>query len=55
MEGTSIGDEAGEFSIEGLGGVGGQRLLDGVIIQLVVSLRKIVIPIEDDHGAALII
>ena len=41
-------------SVEDLGGVGGQRLIDGAIGQLAISFSKIVIPLDDDNGAALI-
>jgi hypothetical protein len=50
----SSGDEAEELSVEVLGGIRGQKLVDGKISQLTVSLDNIGIPIEDDLGAALI-
>ena len=54
LGGTGCDDEAGEFSVKGLGGVRGQWLVDGTINQLVVSLSKIITPVEDHHGATLI-
>ena len=51
-KGGGSGDEAGEFSVECSSWVGGQKLVDGAIGQLAVSLIKIVIPVKNERGAA---
>ena len=53
MGGTSSEDEMVEVLVAGLGVVGRKRL-SGSIGQLVVSLSKVPIPLEDDCGVALI-